>query len=550
MTRNEMEEFLSALHDLIHPHLRKSEPLRKLVGLLAAWLQTETEDAEAHSSAESEAAPAKSTSDLAPTPSSTIPDLPAKRADTITHVVSLKLGTESVAFPVSSTADELVKARSVLREQADKSTHSEEYEDYEERGQDLDLVIRRTRLKAEACRVLIDRRMATGDPTAELPLVDRIDALIAEARSIPDCFLWVLWREKEPPKDSVLRITAECYDAVAEAAALIVEIDGFRQPVDRDHLENAFLLLAEADSALRVALEETWLSSPDQDQYDAHLWLRRESKLRTIYLHRFMRIDDPGNPEDAPDIRNRISLLQKAVRDRADQRKAMDSALKKIQYHKHLLSKTDQIDPEDHDAGTILKTIDSLVELGMPPSDRRFREVLDDRTCSCLLAAFDDLSPGALAVLEQVQEWRNRAPAEVVITKNESSDTDAAWSEAVGKVRELLQGRSVVVVGGESRNEAIERIKSAFDLTEVVWMALPEHGSPQPLRAPIIRSEVALVVVLVKLAGHDHVESAVRYAREAEKPCVLLRAGYNPEQIANQILIQAEDRLMLSKANA
>lgn len=61
---------------------------------------------------------------------------------------------------------------------------------------------------------------------------------------------------------------------------------------------------------------------------------------------------------------------------------------------------------------------------------------------------------------------------------------------------------------------------------------LSEHGSAEPLRAPIARPETSVVLLLIKLTGHLHAESARQFARDSGKPSVHLTAGYNPEQIA------------------
>jgi len=51
------------------------------------------------------------------------------------------------------------------------------------------------------------------------------------------------------------------------------------------------------------------------------------------------------------------------------------------------------------------------------------------------------------------------------------------------------------------------------------------------------------VVILVKLCGHHHVDEARTWARACGKAFVMLPAGYNPEQIATQVLEQASGRL-------
>jgi len=51
------------------------------------------------------------------------------------------------------------------------------------------------------------------------------------------------------------------------------------------------------------------------------------------------------------------------------------------------------------------------------------------------------------------------------------------------------------------------------------------------------------VIVLARLTGHHHADEARDYAREADVPVVTMPGGYNPEQVAEQVLQQAGDRL-------
>ena len=110
-------------------------------------------------------------------------------------------------------------------------------------------------------------------------------------------------------------------------------------------------------------------------------------------------------------------------------------------------------------------------------------------------------------------------------------------------VRDWLRGRRVVVVGGEPRQDAIERWREAFELGDVEWVALSEHGPGGPMRAPIQRAETALVLVIIPLTGLLHADEARDYAVKAGKPVVFLTAGYNPERVAHAILGQVSDRL-------
>jgi hypothetical protein len=117
------------------------------------------------------------------------------------------------------------------------------------------------------------------------------------------------------------------------------------------------------------------------------------------------------------------------------------------------------------------------------------------------------------------------------------------WSDDVLRVRALLDGGQIVVVGGEPRRDAIERMVDAFALDGVVWPELTEHGTAEPMRAPIANPRTRLVVVLIKLTGHEHAERARDFARQASVPFVHMPAGYNPEQIAAEVLRQASAQL-------
>jgi hypothetical protein len=120
-------------------------------------------------------------------------------------------------------------------------------------------------------------------------------------------------------------------------------------------------------------------------------------------------------------------------------------------------------------------------------------------------------------------------------------------SERVAEVRGMLAGRRVVVIGGEARPEAVARIEEAFALAACDWVRLNEHGSGRAMAAPIAQPDTALVLVLIKLTGHLHADEAREYARAAGKPLVVLKAGYNPEQIAQAVLEQAA--LALARTN-
>lgn len=542
MTEAETSELLAAVRELIEPHLKRSEPLRRVARLIGQMLIEESRRAQEPSAAPGDAAPASGH------PAPAHPRAGAPRADSapagsdpdpVAAVVPLSLGEATVAVPVQGTPDEITQARVAVQTEPDRAPHQQTggHEATDTSEVDLDIVEQRCRLKAESCRLFIDRRAAEGDPIAERPLVDRVDALLERARALPDCFLWVLFRERGQPDDSTLRAIGRCYDALAGAAGLAHRIEEIGDRVRDDHLLDVMQLLAEASSALRVALEATWLTLPDIDQDQVHEWIRREGSRRQIYVPRFMRNDDPADPADAEGVMRQADELGAEIDEHAARMKEIEEAFKTVGYHLRRIDQSEEREP--HDVQRIAEAVSTLLDLGVPPTDRRFRRAFDAQTA----ASFPDDVPAPLAsVLQRVVEWHEaRAAAE----PEPVAQSPREWSEQVRQVRELLHGRAVVIVGGEPRNEAKNRIREAFDLAEITWVRLTEHGTGKPMQAPISREDTALVLVLVKLVGTLHADEAMTYARAAGNPFVLLKAGYNPEQIAESVLRQASDQLAL-----
>lgn len=344
---------------------------------------------------------------------------------------------------------------------------------------------------------------------------------------------WSLESESAFDRAALVRL-ADCFDNVARAARVISlsrkDVEGSRLVEPRSTEEREIiLLLAEAQSALRIAAEP-FGQSRDEDQYTAFRWLRLVTERERIYLDRFMRMDDPGDPHAAAELSERVSAVEQSLSKRKEARTEHKSRRGKIRYHvKRLLADPDVGDPADWNS------------LGAAMSQLMARGES--------AAAMNSL----IADLRQSRIWQH-APAQLAEALAAADEDDGAappreYGPSVHRVRDWLRGSRVVVIGGERRPDAAARIAGAFDLADLEWVGLGEHSSSAPLRPEIMRAETKLVLVLVKLAGHAHVEDSRRWSREAGKPCVLLRAGYNPEQIAASILEQVSDLAPAPDAN-
>ncbi len=564
MSDPKAEQLVDALTRLLRPQLSKSPELREVCAALGQWLIQEAQLSAAaagsvqnRTSPEAQPAlgaaePTGQTTSQAPTqatPPAATPTASGQRVVTGPSVirgpvqpvssatVPLKIGDTLVHVPVEGTTLEIGRARQAAQESLARS----EPVAVERTVLDLALIVRRSRLKAESCRLYIQKRSA-GTPEEEVELKRRMDEQIATAKSMPNCFLWVFWRERTQPDDDALRRIALCYDALATCTDLARRSDelsggGGRRTDD----EPAILaMLAEASSALRIALQDSWLVEDDRDQMETHLWLRQETAQRRIFISRHMAIDDPADPAGAASLIERAVAARGALEDQANKSKLVREQLNKVRYHARQIVSAKGADCDPH-WRNISSAVRVLRDLGVPGTDDRIAEHLGAQ-------AAELLPDGALP---DVRESLSSALESALAQDQDSGGTDdpaveRTYSERVLQVRSWLRGRRMVLIGGEPRPRAILKLKAAFELGELDWVHLSEHGTGSPMRGPIERSDTALVVVIIKLTGHLHADEARDYAGRADKPVVLLKSGYSVEQIANAAVEQVSDRFAMS----
>jgi len=397
---------------------------------------------------------------------------------------------------------------------------------------DLPAILVRCRLKAEGVRWAAARRRRLdqgADFRDEVAPKDR--EILDRARALVDCYLWMNTPDFFPPPEPGRIEDAACgFEAVAAAIELIRALLDASKP-DGALFEKALDLLAESQSALRVALARLD-DREDKDQYRAYQWLKAITAREQIYIRRYMRIGDPADPARLPAVLAEIDATDEAFQNSRKGEKRRKSGLGKLRYHAKLVEQG--ITPEIH-WPKVAEAVDELVADGVPASNPDLREAL--------LPIIDEPMPESAALpagfalaLREVDRFL--ATQEVA----PGDPGHRAPTAEVDAVARLLRGRSVVLIGGSRRPGALAALEAAFGLDSLIWPETRDHQSIEPFRPLIARPEVALVLLAIRWSNHSFGD----LKRDCDihvKPLVRLKAGYNPNQVASQILAQCGEQL-------
>lgn len=415
---------------------------------------------------------------------------------------------------------------------------------------DVELVTTRVRLKAEVARWRADCLRGEVSAEAETRYYERA---VQRAQALPQCYLWML-NFTDPP--TLLDFVADCYDALAEVAEVIPLIprDQYRPAWAEQVLE----LTAAAQSALHRVLLDAGLDLqryPDPDQYAVYNWLQWYTKTYHKYIARHMTLRDPADYTHITEIVEKLDALREQMPSSASAQDEQPSAqlsaerptehlptveakkhLRTLRYHVGQILRQ-RIDPEHHWL-RIRQEIEALVTLGVPPSNVKLRAVL--------LPIVEDFpidthyrTTAVQLVLREIDRYRMQQSGTVPVVEEPSQP-----SEEVLAVRAALEGKCMVLIGGDERPAMREAIEGAFGC-RLEWVPTRPHESLELFEPYVKRSDVAVVLLAIRWASHSYADVAdlcKRYGR----PFVRLPGGYNPNQIAAQILQQAGDTLGLN----
>lgn len=271
---------------------------------------------------------------------------------------------------------------------------------------------------------------------------------------------------------------------------------------------------------------------PDDDQVTTFEWLKAVTARERIFIDRHMRLEDPLDPDEVEGVMSGVRESLEALRDGEERRRARVEEVKRVRYHAGRLAKGKG---SEQDVKKVVEATVEAVEAGVPPSSLELRAlllpILDRLPRQDVPKHFGIVLREIDLVAEVADESPTRRPGSPRPTSNE-----------VLRVRALLGGSTVVIIGGEERPETRRSLTRAFALAELDWHTLSDDPSLERLYRAIRRPGVSVVLYLIRWARHGFGEAS-DVADELGIPFVRIPAGYNPATVAHEILEQASERL-------
>jgi hypothetical protein len=395
------------------------------------------------------------------------------------------------------------------------------------RNQELADIEKRCRLKSEAAHWAAERlrRDREGNEVPlEAPPLD--PEMVAWGSQLVTSFYWIQAADGAPSVDvALVDHVGGCFAAAAEALALVrIMLD--EHPGNSKVLERSLPLVAEAQSALRAAVQRLG-GTVDPDQLEIFEWLKTTAARHHVFIKRFMRADEVAEPARWSELLARIESAGSGSK----QGRPPDSQVERLRD----LVKAVQVGVDnDENWHALINVVDDVIGAGVPPSNRELRDlllpVIDE------VPARDEYPESFRRVLHEIDRF---------LATRDATARSSLSHEPSAEVREtarLLGSKSIVLIGGNRRREAQESLKRALMLKDLIWIETKEHQAVDTFEPLIAREDVALVLLAIRWSSHAFGDVKQLCDRHG-KLLVRLPGGYNPNQVAAQILSQSSGQL-------
>ena len=395
---------------------------------------------------------------------------------------------------------------------------------------ELEGIAGRCSVKANGCTWASERFQLQTSGAEHRTEIAPNDASIVEQGKQHEVWLWMNSASAPVPNDPTEYDTlAGCYETLASAVHLVSLVES-SDSARSSHLPDAMALMAEAQSMLRACVQN--IGGPyDSEQSAAFSWLRQRAEETGFYIQRYMRVEDPADPEQWHRLLAEVSEVEVPVAQLIKTEKLQRKLLSKLKYK---LKQLDTSDDKQAELDGIDRTVNELVNNGLPPSSVELRNLFSPHLTA--INSLDSKSTGLTLTLREIARYTK------LTNEPRENPKPKRLSKEVTEVAELLQGRSIALIGGDCRPEAKLAIEEAFGLAELVWIDTQSHQSYHTFKPVVERSDIAVVLLAIRWASHSYGE-VIHFCKNNSTPLVRLPSGYNASQIASQILAQCSEQL-------
>lgn len=388
-------------------------------------------------------------------------------------------------------------------------------------GVSLNLLSQRLSLKAETCKVV-----GAASP---------VPKTLSERAQKLNTSLWMIGMGK-PERLDWMQHLGLCFEAGAEAALLLEQ--SFAPTLDTiTHRHRDVVDAAAHATALTLSATFRMLEKPDinadPDVRDLHRWLEYLTNQHQIFQDRYMKLNALPSLTTLPEAQKKLAHLRDP---RGKAERQLISGLRA--YLKQIAAENPDSLARKLRENRFLEKVETAKELGWQPSRLELRKLLS--TWYDALPRPEHPSPFYAQLLEYVDDQYREIPPDE--TEEDEEELQPSKTPNIDRVRDMLQGKALYIVGGNPVPAAMERIKKSFALKEVIWPHTSPSSSVESLRATVSRPDVAAVLLLVRFSSHTFGQ-LIEDCERARKPFVRIPSGYGVKQIAYQILHQASQQL-------
>ncbi|MBN9122446.1 MAG: hypothetical protein J0I06_25435 [Planctomycetes bacterium] len=388
---------------------------------------------------------------------------------------------------------------------------------------DLGVIARRCQLKAEAARAVAARKR--GD------IFNTPDDLVRRANALPDCDLWMLHPGDYVEAAKAWEDLGGAFAVGAEAAELLAVLKELPDGLAERYRERVLYAVAEAQALMWAGLLDVH-RRVDNDQVHLFVHVREYAREAQIYINRYLKREDRVSADSWPSLLSRIAVLKEQLSEARGKARTRDKGLTNLKYKLRKMAESPAAAAAEWPR--VLELLEEVVSAGVPASNADVRELL----LPVLETLPEDQEPGPNAerVFRAVNEYLASRPAPEAEPETEEPSAE------VCAVAELLRGHEVVLIGGVERAASARAIERAFGLSRLNWISTRPHESVTIFEPAVARANVAVVLLAIRWSSHSYGD-VKDYCDKYGKPIVYLTGGYNPNQIAHQILAQVGDRL-------